>query len=360
MGGDGPRRARRCPTRRSPRIGAPFRAARLRRRRRPTTTRFERAPARPSRPSPAGSTQQRRAAQGRRLRHRHDLAEAARRARPATARAEQMELRRRSRRRATARARSASRTSRTWCCRMSAATICRRSGDALDAAGLATANVGLVSDIIACPGLDYCSLANARSIPIAQQHRRAASPTRARARDRRAADQDLRLHQRLRPSPCRPYRHPGRRQERRGVLPDHARRQRRRERGARAPSSAPRCRATRSTDAVDTLVEVYLRLRSDGRALPRHLSPRRRRAVQGGALCRSLRTGASSPIRGAISPTTRRCPTAARVTVSYARWSSRARDAARTRRRALGRAPAQRRRADDARAPISRGSRSSC
>ena len=40
---------------------------------------------------------------------------------------------------------------------------------ALDAAGLATANVGLVSDIIACPGLDYCNLANARSIPIAQE-----------------------------------------------------------------------------------------------------------------------------------------------------------------------------------------------
>jgi sulfite reductase (NADPH) hemoprotein beta-component len=34
--------------------------------------------------------------------------------------------------------------------------------------GLATANIGLVSDIIACPGLDYCSLANARSIPVAQ------------------------------------------------------------------------------------------------------------------------------------------------------------------------------------------------
>jgi sulfite reductase (NADPH) hemoprotein beta-component len=33
--------------------------------------------------------------------------------------------------------------------------------------GLATANHGLVSDIIACPGLDYCDLANARSIPIA-------------------------------------------------------------------------------------------------------------------------------------------------------------------------------------------------
>jgi len=36
-------------------------------------------------------------------------------------------------------------------------------------AGLATANLGLVTDIIACPGLDYCSLANARSIPIAQR-----------------------------------------------------------------------------------------------------------------------------------------------------------------------------------------------
>ncbi len=38
----------------------------------------------------------------------------------------------------------------------------------LDDAGLATANAGLVSDIISCPGLDYCSLATARSIPIAQ------------------------------------------------------------------------------------------------------------------------------------------------------------------------------------------------
>lgn len=40
---------------------------------------------------------------------------------------------------------------------------------ALDAAGLATPNLDLISDIIACPGLDYCSLANARSIPIAQK-----------------------------------------------------------------------------------------------------------------------------------------------------------------------------------------------
>jgi len=34
---------------------------------------------------------------------------------------------------------------------------------------LATPNIGHVSDIIACPGLDYCSLANARSIPLARQ-----------------------------------------------------------------------------------------------------------------------------------------------------------------------------------------------
>ena len=40
--------------------------------------------------------------------------------------------------------------------------------DALVANGLATGNTELITDIIACPGLDYCSLANARSIPVAQ------------------------------------------------------------------------------------------------------------------------------------------------------------------------------------------------
>lgn len=38
----------------------------------------------------------------------------------------------------------------------------------LGKAQLATANAGLITDIIACPGLDYCALATARSIPIAQ------------------------------------------------------------------------------------------------------------------------------------------------------------------------------------------------
>jgi sulfite reductase (NADPH) hemoprotein beta-component len=50
---------------------------------------------------------------------------------------------------------------------------------ALNAAGLASPNINLVSDIIACPGLDYCALANARAIPIAQDIAR------------RFADQDL-------------------------------------------------------------------------------------------------------------------------------------------------------------------------
>jgi sulfite reductase (NADPH) hemoprotein beta-component len=40
---------------------------------------------------------------------------------------------------------------------------------ALRAADLATANIGLISDIIACPGMDYCALATARSIPVAQE-----------------------------------------------------------------------------------------------------------------------------------------------------------------------------------------------
>jgi sulfite reductase (NADPH) hemoprotein beta-component len=39
----------------------------------------------------------------------------------------------------------------------------------LDAIGVATPNAGLITDIISCPGLDYCSLANARAIPVAME-----------------------------------------------------------------------------------------------------------------------------------------------------------------------------------------------
>ncbi|HUZ32964.1 MAG TPA: nitrite/sulfite reductase [Xanthobacteraceae bacterium] len=52
---------------------------------------------------------------------------------------------------------------------------------------VATPNVNLISDIISCPGLDYCSLANARSIPVAQQ-------IASRFRDRNLARELGRLH----------------------------------------------------------------------------------------------------------------------------------------------------------------------
>ncbi|MEE8334754.1 MAG: nitrite/sulfite reductase [Alphaproteobacteria bacterium] len=54
--------------------------------------------------------------------------------------------------------------------------------DALADAGLATANIGLATDIISCPGLDFCNLANARSIPVAQRiSERLADPDRLEA-----------------------------------------------------------------------------------------------------------------------------------------------------------------------------------
>ncbi|ROT94822.1 nitrite/sulfite reductase [Altererythrobacter sp. FM1] len=46
----------------------------------------------------------------------------------------------------------------------------------LEAAGLGAANLDRIGDIIACPGLDYCSLANARSIPVAQKISERLSP----------------------------------------------------------------------------------------------------------------------------------------------------------------------------------------
>ena len=52
---------------------------------------------------------------------------------------------------------------------MSARPTSTRCGRRSTDNGLAEANLDLISDIIACPGLDYCSLANARSIPVAQK-----------------------------------------------------------------------------------------------------------------------------------------------------------------------------------------------
>ena len=112
-----------------------------------------------------------------------------------------------------------------------------------------------ISDIIACPGLDYCSLANARSIPIAQKIAAALRRTGAAARSGRAQAQDQRLHQRLRPPPCRAHRHSGRRQEGRGELPAarSAGRVRRMSASARSPApDSPRTASSMRSSASPT------------------------------------------------------------------------------------------------------------
>jgi sulfite reductase (NADPH) hemoprotein beta-component len=122
----------------------------------------------------------------------------------------------------------------------------------------------LITDIIACPGLDYCALANARSIPVAQEISRSASPTPERQkRDRRAEDQDLRLHQCLRPPPCRPYRHSRRREEGRGIyqitLGGDAT-----ENAAIGEILGPGLAAEDVPDAIERIVLVYLAQRQTG------------------------------------------------------------------------------------------------
>jgi sulfite reductase (NADPH) hemoprotein beta-component len=68
---------------------------------------------------------------------------------------------------ATASARCASRTNRTWCLPMCPAAELYACGRK-HRAGLATPNIGLLTDIICCPRGDFCSLANAKSIPVAE------------------------------------------------------------------------------------------------------------------------------------------------------------------------------------------------
>ena len=94
-------------------------------------------------------------------------------------------------------------------------------------ASFATPNIGLLTDMIACPGGDFCALANARSIPIAASRDRALLRPRRALRHRRHRPAHQRLHQLLRPPSQRPHRRPRRRQGRRRVVPDQARRLRR-------------------------------------------------------------------------------------------------------------------------------------
>ena len=129
---------------------------------------------------------------------------------------------------------------------------------------LATPNAGLVTDIIACPGLDYCDLANARSIPIAQRISERFADLDAAGGSRRSQDQDLRLHQCLRPSPCRTHRHSGRRQEGRRISTSSSSAVRAREDASIGDIMGPGFGEHEIADAVERVVDEYLKLRADG------------------------------------------------------------------------------------------------
>ena len=165
---------------------------------------------------------------------------------------------------------------------------------ALDKIGLATPNVNLVSDIIACPGLDYCSLANARSIPIAQEL------------TRRFANHDTanligRLHINI--SGCINacgHHHVGHI----GILGVEKNGEEFYQItiGGRADENAqmgaligPAVPSAEVADVIEDMVEAYLALRDSRGAVHRYGERRRRRTFQGAGLCHSLRTEEQLP-----------------------------------------------------------------
>jgi sulfite reductase (NADPH) hemoprotein beta-component len=135
----------------------------------------------------------------------------------------------------------------------------------LDAAGLGTANIQLASDIIACPGLDYCSLANARSIPVAER-----LSAHLAARDREIGELRIKISGCI--NACG-HHHVGHigilgvdkngeefYQITVGGTAD--------ENAALGTIVGPAVPSERVTDAVDKLIGVYLRHRSDGERFP--------------------------------------------------------------------------------------------
>ena len=119
--------------------------------------------------------------------------------------------RRRSGRSVFARPRSARRTIRICCSPMCASATCSRCGRRSKAIDLATPNIGTLTDMICCPGLDFCSLANATLDSDREADQRALRRSRLSVRPRRHPAEDVGLHERLRPSLGRPHRHPRRR-----------------------------------------------------------------------------------------------------------------------------------------------------
>jgi hypothetical protein len=179
----------------------------------------------------------------------------------------------------------ASRTNRTWCSPTSAARPVRALADRRKAAGLATPNIGLLTDMICCPGGDFCALANARSIPIADAIQNASTTSTTCTTSATSRAQHLRLHELLRPPPRRQHRHPRRRQERRGVVPDHPRRPAG-QRGTHRQGDRPVVLRRGSARGDRALINVYLEQRTPSERFIDTFAPHRHRAVQGARLRR--------------------------------------------------------------------------
>jgi sulfite reductase (NADPH) hemoprotein beta-component len=136
---------------------------------------------------------------------------------------------------------------------------------ALDAAGLGTGNIGLASNIISCPGMDYCSLATARSIPVAQRLALALAP-----RERVIGDLQIKISGCINACGHHHVGHIGLLgvdkngeevyQITIGGSAD--------ENAAIGAIIGPAVKSDDVVRAVDTLVDVYLKLRSEGERFP--------------------------------------------------------------------------------------------
>ncbi len=176
----------------------------------------------------------------------------------------------------------------------------------LKPAKLATSNLGFISDIIACPGLDYCNLANARSIPVAQRLSRHFS-------DPRKLDDigELRLNISGCINACG-HHHVGhigilgRRQAGPGILPGDGRRLVQGRRLARQDRRRRLLRGRHRPGDRHHHQHLPRQPCRQGRAVPRLRAPCRRGSLQGGPLWPCYSTAPCSRITGASSATTRR------------------------------------------------------
>jgi sulfite reductase (NADPH) hemoprotein beta-component len=136
---------------------------------------------------------------------------------------------------------------------------------ALVGARLATANIGLASNIIACPGMDFCGLATARSIPVAQRLALALAP-----REREIGDLQIKISGCINACGHHHVGHIGLLGVDKngeevyqitlgGSADEHA---------AVGQIIGPSVKSEDVVRSVDTIVDVYLRLRDDGERFP--------------------------------------------------------------------------------------------